>query len=307
MQPWRESASRLGFRSCAVFPLVHAGVLFGALSIYSPEADAFGDSELRLLGELADNVSFGIAALRARQEREQMQKALQERTHDLESVNKELETFAYSVSHDLRAPLRSIDGFSQVLLEDYGERLDEPGKDCLGRVRAGCQNMGRLIDAILQLSRVTRSEVRLERVDISMLALAAAAMLQRASPEREVEVHIASGLEAYTDRKLFQVALQNLLENAWKFTGQHAHARIDVGGLPSDSGRVFFVRDNGAGFDMRYAAKLFQPFQRLHAQEEFKGTGIGLATVQRTMQRLGGKAWAESSPGQGATFYMQLK
>jgi light-regulated signal transduction histidine kinase (bacteriophytochrome) len=303
MEPWRERAAGRGFRSSASLPLLDGKKVLGSLSIYSADVDAFTPEAVQLFSELASNVGFGIASLRLREERERMRAALQDRTLELESAVKELEAFAYSVSHDLRAPLRSIDGFSQILLEDYTDQLDESGKDCLRRVRAGCQNMGQLIDAVLQLSRITRSEMHPEMVDLSLLALGEAAMLQRLAPGRQVEIRIASGLQARGDRKLLQVALQNLMENAWKFTSKQPAARIEVGSTERDGRQVFFVRDNGAGFDMTYASKLFQPFQRLHSKDDYEGTGIGLASVQRIVQRLGGKIWAEGTPGRGATFY----
>jgi light-regulated signal transduction histidine kinase (bacteriophytochrome) len=261
---------------------------------------------LNAKGELAEWVGTCTDITERKQSELQLRQltaALQDRTRALETSNKELEAFAYSVSHDLRAPLRSIDGFSQILLEDYAGQFDDNGKDCLRRVRAGCQSMGQLIDAVLQLSRISRSQMQPEDVDLSLMALNEAAMLQHINPHRRVEFHVAAGLRAHGDRKLLQVALQNLVENAWKFTSKQPRARIEVGRTDRDGQRVFFVRDNGAGFDMAYAGKLFQPFQRLHSNEDYSGSGIGLATVQRVLQRVGGRIWAEGTPGQGATFY----
>jgi PAS domain S-box-containing protein len=226
---------------------------------------------------------------------------------EIRALNRELEAFSYSVSHDLRAPLRSIDGFSQALLEDCADRLDEQGRDHLRRVRAATQRMAQLIDDLLTLSRVTRAEVRREIVDLSKVAQEIAGELRRADSERRAEVCIQPELVASGDPRLVRVLLVNLLSNAWKFTSGCERARIEVGRCEtSDGGRAFFVRDNGAGFDMAYASKLFAPFQRLHPQSEFPGTGVGLAIVQRIVHRHGGLVWAESAVGQGATFYFTL-
>ncbi|MFC1902938.1 ATP-binding protein [Chloroflexota bacterium] len=226
---------------------------------------------------------------------------------ELAAVNKELEAFAYSVSHDLRAPLRSIDGFSQALIEDYPDRLDEQGKDYLQRVRSASQRMGVLIDDLLSLSRVTRSEMRHETVDLSALAQSIAEELQETQPERQVAFVIASGLTTSGDPQLWRLLMENLLSNSWKFTGYHPKARIEFGATRSDGKEAFFVRDDGAGFDMTYADKLFGVFQRLHAQDEFPGNGVGLATVQRIAHRHGGQVWAEGEVGKGATFYFTLE
>jgi PAS domain S-box-containing protein len=229
-----------------------------------------------------------------------------ERTAELAAANKELEAFCYSVSHDLRAPLRSIDGFSQALLDDHADRLDAEGQDCLRRVRSASQRMSRLIDALLGLSQVTRSEMRREPVDLSRLARAVAADLARTQPDRQVEWHVAEGLVANGDAPLVRLLLENLLGNAWKFTSKNPRARIELGATEYDGAPAFFVRDDGAGFDMAYADRLFGPFQRLHEATEFEGTGIGLATVRRIVHRHGGRVWAESAVEQGATFYFTL-
>lgn len=237
---------------------------------------------------------------------QQLNEDLQKRAAELEAVNKEIEAFSYSVSHDLRAPLRSIDGFSQALLEDYADRLDEPGRQHLARVRAATLRMGELIDDLLQLSRVTRAEMCRETVDLSALAKFVVADLRRAEPERRVEIAVQPGLQAEGDPKLLRIALVNLLSNAWKFTGPQPAARIELGLQDNGGERAFFVRDNGVGFDMAYVHKLFGAFQRLHAASEFPGTGIGLATVQRIVHRHGGRVWAEAAVDAGATFYFAL-
>jgi PAS domain S-box-containing protein len=229
-----------------------------------------------------------------------------ERTAQLVAVNKELEAFSYSVSHDLRAPLRAIDGFSHALLEDYNEQLPDEAQHFLARIRAGTQRMGQLIDDMLNLSRLTREEMRIETVDLSRIARALVNELQEAEPARQVEVVIADGLQAQGDIRLMRAALYNLFANAWKFTGKKADACIEFGVMQANGKPTFFVRDNGVGFDMAYADKLFGAFQRLHTQSEFEGTGVGLATVQRVIHRHGGKVWADSVPGEGATFYFTI-
>ncbi|MDB4993891.1 MAG: arcB [Myxococcaceae bacterium] len=227
--------------------------------------------------------------------------------NDLERKNRELEAFSYSVSHDLRAPLRSIDGFSQALLEDCHDQLDEQGRDHLRRVRAGVQHMGKLIDAMLSLSRVARAELRRDRVDLSRLASAVAADLRATDRSRDVDFVIAGGIEVLGDPDLLHALLENLFGNAWKFTSRRAHSRLELGIVDKDARpTVYFVRDNGAGFDMAHAYKLFTPFQRLHAADEFAGTGIGLATVQRIVDRHGGRIWAEGAVDVGATVHFTL-
>jgi light-regulated signal transduction histidine kinase (bacteriophytochrome) len=225
---------------------------------------------------------------------------------ELLAANQELDAFAYSVSHDLRAPLRSIDGFSQILLEDYGAQLDEAGQDSLRRVRTASQRMATLIDDLLKLARVTRVEMRTERVDLSAMAQDIVAELQRADSAREVECTIATGLEARADAPLVRVVLENLLRNSWKYTAKQPRPRVEFGSTEANGGRAFMVRDNGAGFDMKYMDKLFGVFQRLHSAAEFEGTGVGLATVRRIITRHGGRIWAEGAVDQGATFYFTL-
>ena len=225
---------------------------------------------------------------------------------ELERKNKELETFSYSVSHDLRAPLRSIDGFSKALLEDYADKLDANGQHYLDRVRGAAQRMGELIDDLLQLSKVGRADLQRTRVDLSALALTVATELQRATPDRRVQVLIPEGLVADADYRLLQVVLENLLGNAWKFTTTVAEAIIECGVSLRDGVPTYFVRDNGAGFDMAQAGRLFAPFQRLHSEAKFPGTGIGLATVHRIVDRHGGRVWAESAVERGATFLWTL-
>ena len=224
-----------------------------------------------------------------------------------EASSKELETFSYSVAHDLRAPLRAVDGFSQVLLDRYADKLDEQGKDFLRRVRGGSRRMGQLIDDLLNLSRITRTAMRLEKVDLTALAREIAAELEKSQPERKAKFVIESDLTAEGDPNLLRVVMVNLLSNSWKYTGKKASARIEFGATRREGAPVYFVRDDGAGFDMAFSKKLFQPFNRLHAAAEFEGTGIGLATVQRVVERHGGRVWGEGAVGEGATFYFALR
>jgi PAS domain S-box-containing protein len=231
---------------------------------------------------------------------------LARRLAELDAANRELEAFSYSVSHDLRAPLRALDGFSQALVEDFGDSLAPEAHDHLRRIRAAAVRMGRLIDDLLALAGVTRREMHRETVDLTALARTVAEQLRRAESERGVDFVIAEGLRASGDSHLLQVVLQNLLGNAWKFTGQQGYARIEFGATTEGGECVYHVRDNGVGFDMAYADKLFGAFQRLHAAQDFAGTGIGLATVQRVILRHGGRVWAYAEPGKGATFHFTL-
>jgi signal transduction histidine kinase len=224
----------------------------------------------------------------------------------LEATNKELESFSYSVSHDLRAPLRSIDGFSQALLEDYQKILDDKGKNYLDKVCKATQHMGNLIDDMLKLSRVTQSEFHPESIDLSKMVQSISDTFQKNNPNNNAKITIQKGIVIQGDHQLMQIALTNLIENAWKFTGKQKHPHIEFGATLKKGENVFFVRDNGVGFDMSYVGKLFGAFQRLHTMDEFAGTGIGLATVQRIIHRHGGKIWAEGEVGKGATFYFTL-
>ncbi len=235
-----------------------------------------------------------------------LNEALMHRNAELETVNQELESFSYSVSHDLRAPLRAIDGFSQAVLEDYADKLEAEGRDALRRLRAAAQRMGMLIDDLLKLARVTRAELISEEVDLSALAGEVAEELRQSEPQRSVEIGIQPDMRAQGDGRLLRIALENLLSNAWKFSVGSRQARIEVGMSEEEGEHVYFVRDNGVGFDMAYAGKLFGAFQRLHDAREFPGTGIGLATVQRVIRKHGGRIWAHGEVGHGAVFRFTL-
>jgi PAS domain S-box-containing protein len=251
-----------------------------------------------------------IDITRLKQTEEELKQAmanLEQSSAALATTNKELETFSYSVSHDLRAPLRSIDGFSQALLEDYRDRLDEHGQEYLNRLRGASQKMGELIDGLLKLSRLTRSEMHQEKVDLSALVEEIATRLQETQPDRRAKFIIGNGLTANGDPQMLRVLLENLLNNAWKFTSKIPRAEIEFGISHNGDKKTFFVKDNGAGFDMTYANKLFGAFQRLHDTAEFPGTGIGLATVQRIINRHSGNIRAEGAVGKGATFYFTLE
>ncbi len=240
------------------------------------------------------------------EERKRVETEIQGVNTELLAANEELEAFSYSVSHDLRAPLRGIDGFSLALLEDYADKLDEDGRDYLHRVRAASQRMGILIDDLLNLSQVTRTEMRLENADLGAIARSVAVELQKTQPERRAEFRIEEGLEAFVDSHLIRITLENLLGNAWKFTSKRESACIEFGKTRRDGSLTYFVRDDGAGFEPAYAERLFGAFQRLHDKNDFPGSGVGLATVQRIIHRHGGRIWAESAVERGATFYFTL-
>lgn len=266
---------------------------------------------LRYVGVAADITKRKQAELQIRQLNEQLEERVQYRTAQLMDANKELEAFSYSVSHDLRSPLRAIDGFSKVLLESYQDKLDERGKHYLNRIRAGTKRMGELIDDLLQLSRVTRTEMQFTHVNLSAIAQKIAQQLSESNPGRQVEWLIAADIIVEGDSQLLRILMENLLNNAWKFTSKTAAAKIELVTLINKNQKgnyfTYIVRDNGVGFEQIYVNKLFKAFQRLHSGEEFPGTGIGLATVQRIVRRHGGHVWAKGVVGKGATFYFTLE
>jgi signal transduction histidine kinase len=302
-----------------IAPLEHVAKAADAIAAgdLSRRVTVTGRDEISRLGSafnvMAAHVAESQEVLEARvqartRELNQSREELQKYAANLSAANSELEAFSYSVSHDLRAPLRSIDGFSQALIEDCGERVGADGTDYLRRIRKAAQHMGCLLDDLLKLARVTRAELHLETIDLSAMAESTLLALSEAHRDRTVDWRVQPGLRVSGDARLLQIALTNLLENAWKFTGKRAQAQIEFGMRP-DSGVAgeYFVRDNGAGFDPMYSAKLFAAFQRLHHAAEFPGTGIGLATVQRIVSRHGGQVRAEGAIEQGATFTFTLQ
>ena len=316
------AAALQGRISEPILALANTATAVATQQDYFARAPKFGEDEL---GQLADAFNQMLGRLEEQkkelqqhatrleqrvaertQELEQRNEALRRNAAELLAANSELDAFAYSVSHDLRAPLRAIDGFSQVLLEDHAAQLGDAGRDSLQRVRVASQRMATLIDDLLKLARVTRAEMRTERVDLSGMARDIVVDIQRAAPDRQVEFAIAPGLEAQGDSRLLRVVLDNLLRNGWKYTGKRPQPRVEFTALDQNGDRVFVIKDNGAGFDMRYADKLFGVFQRLHSSSEFDGTGVGLATVRRIINRHRGRIWAEGAVDQGATFYFTL-
>jgi signal transduction histidine kinase len=279
---------------------------FNILEDFSEEKKRLEDIQRATLNLLDD---FDVERTKVKGAHHELQnsfKSLRAAKDAADAYNREVEAFSYSVSHDLRTPLRSIAGFSQVVLDEYANNLDERGRGFLGRIIAAATKMGLLIDDLLNLSRVTRTEMTRERVNLTETARRITRSLAESSPERQVEIRLAAGLFADCDDRLISIVLQNLLGNAWKFTHKSEHAVIEFGVLTDNNETVFFVRDNGAGFDMAYAGKLFNPFQRVHKADDFPGTGIGLATVKRIVERHGGRIWIEGWIGKGATVYFTI-
>jgi PAS domain S-box-containing protein len=306
----REVLRKEEIHFLAAFPLMVRGQAIAVLCLFSRENAKPSPRDLELVEDLCGPIALAIENAQLYEETQRHAAALErqvaERTAHLEVANKELEAFSYSVSHDLRAPLRSIDGFSQLLLDGCRDQLNDQNKDYLDRIRKATQCMGRLIDDLLNLSRVSRGDVVRQQVDLSVLADAVAADFLANQPQREVDFLISPDLKVQGDPALLQIVMQNLLGNAWKFTANCPKARIEFGSQMQDNRKVYFVRDNGVGFDMNYVGKLFSPFQRLHSDKEFPGTGIGLATVLRIIRRHGGTVWAEGKVGEGTTVYFTV-
>jgi two-component system sensor histidine kinase/response regulator len=287
------------------------GYAVGAVDyLVKPVVPEFVRSKVSVFVELAKKTELLRRQTRLLQDSEQEARELAaaraDLVRDLEHKNRELESFSYAVSHDLRAPLRRIESFARALTESRADKLDATGVRFLDRIREASQQMSRLIDDVLHLSRLTRAELRDQELDLSAIVGMILERLQEAEPERNVEVKIRPEVIATGDAQLLRIALHNLLENAWKFTGKQPAARIEFGVTNIGGEPTFFVRDNGAGFDMSYVERLFGPFQRLHLTSEFPGTGIGLATVQRIIHRHGGRVWAAGTVGQGATFHFTI-
>ena len=299
-----------GIASLAFIPVAHQGRLIGKFMLYFDATHEMQPDEIRLALTVAEYLALAISRQAAVDEVRRLNSALEDqvrrRTRQLEEANREMEAFCYSVSHDLRAPLRALDGFSRILLEDAGPVLGEEDKGNLRRIVAASGRMGLLMDDLLRLSRIGRAGMRLTEVDLGALAADILRRLRAEEPGRCVSSEIAEGTRVWADAGLMRIALENLIGNAWKYSRGNAEARIALGMQEDEGRRIFFVRDNGAGFDLRYAAKLFSPFQRAHGQSEYEGTGIGLAIVQRVVSRHGGRIWAESEPGSGSTFRFTL-
>lgn len=334
---WREQALGRGYKSLVVLPLREGDRVFGLLGLYSAEAKTCAGDEAGLLQELADNLAFGISGLRARSARriseqaarraaEKVQRAREEilrlnasleqqvsqRTEQLESANKQLEAFSFSLSHDLRTPLSTIDGFSSLLEKALARAATDDSSMArhghyIKRIRSGVAQMGETIEAMLSLAVASRSGLRCDIVNLSTLAEELLRAYQEREPERICSLHVEPGLQAWGDEALLRQVLDNLLGNAWKFSKKSACTHIRFASQTDEAGKlVFFVHDQGAGFDMAQSDKLFTSFNRLHPASEFEGTGIGLATTKRIVEHHGGSMWAESAPGQGATFYFTL-
>ena len=310
--------------SAVMAPLSIGDETIGVISVQGYSLNTYNEHHVELLMGAAYQISIAVenarlydslrTELMTRQQAEQevvqlnaeLEQRVEQRTAELALVNKELEAFAYSISHDLRAPLRSIDGFSRMVMETNAEHLDDAGQSYLDRIRSATQRMGDMIDALLTLSRVTRSDLYAQPVDLSAMALDILSALQETDPDRQVKTVIQPDVRLKGDSRLLRIMLENLLSNAWKYSSQKPLAQIELGTEVIDSEPTLFIRDNGAGFDEQYMDKLFGVFQRLHSEREFPGTGVGLATVQRIIHRHGGKIWATAAVDEGSTFFIQF-
>lgn len=308
--PYERSMLAAGGRYVWSVPLVSNAQGVGSVCLATATADALGGDDREIVQEVADQLVIAVEQARLREhlkgEAERLEEQVRQRTRELQAANDELEAFSYSVSHDLRAPLRSVNGFAQAIEDDPGNVLTDRSRRYFGKVRAASGRMAQLIDDLLQLSRTSRAVLTRTIVDVSEIAGDVVADLRSRDSGRDVEVFIQPGMIADADPRLLRIVLENLIGNAWKFTGTQPHPRIAVSASGGDEQRVFTVEDNGVGFDMAYADKLFGAFQRMHREEEFPGTGIGLATVQRIVHRHGGRVWADSQPGRGALFFFTL-
>ncbi len=306
------SVLQFGLRSILATPLIVRGKTTGVLYVDNKVKTAvFTENELALLNTFSGQAAVAIENARLfealQRHNIELEKRVEERAIQISAVNQELETFSYSVAHDLRAPLRAINGYSQILLEDYQKQLDTSGRSILDNILLSAKRMQRLIDDLLTLSRLARAEMERETVDLSTMAHTIAKEFTQNEPERKVNWSIAPGIQVQGDPQLLRTVMENLLGNAWKFTGKQPLALIEFGKKESLTETVYWIRDNGAGFNQNYAQRLFGPFQRLHTDAEFPGIGIGLASVKRIIQRHGGRIWAESTIDDGATFFFTLR
>jgi signal transduction histidine kinase len=308
--PENELLAKEGIDSRVAVPLIVRGKVIGAMTLASKKPDAYKKGDVEVLESLADQVGISMHNAmmynKVGEYAATLEKRVKERTGQLEAANKELEAFSYSVSHDLRAPLRSIDGFSQIVTEEYSNKLDAEGRRILNVIRSNTQKMGELITDLLDLSRVTRDEMKTVRVDMATLANSVFREIASPDVQRKYSLSIEALPDAYGDPSLLRQVWRNLISNAIKFTATKDVRRIDIGTRSEDGMTVYSIRDSGVGFDPQYTHKLFGVFQRLHTTEEFEGTGVGLAIVQRIVHRHGGRVWAEGRIGEGATFYFAL-
>lgn len=301
----------LGLKSSITVALLSRGKIYGVLTLVLADSGRlFEEKDLEFAKELALRTTLALENAKLYKEVQdsntELEQRVAKRTVELEAINKELEAFSYSVSHDLRAPLRSIDGFSNKILKDYGELFDDQGKDYFMRVKNASQHMGHLIDDLIKLARISRIGMNIEEINLSAMAQSITNELKELNPQRTASIYIQDDMIAKGDRNLIQIALQNLLDNAWKYSKNQTETKIEFGSTQKDEQIVYFITDNGVGFDMRYVDKLFGAFQRLHSLSEFEGTGIGLATVQRIIRRHQGTIWADSEVNKGTTFFFTL-